>query len=80
MCDDSWDVADARVVCRELGWTGADSAYQRAHFGRGTGQIWLDDVRCRGNESRLSHCGHSGVGNDNCDHSEDAGVACQSEY
>ena len=80
VCDDLWDVIDAGVVCRELGFSGAVSAYQRAHFGRGSGPIWLDDVECRGYESRLDHCLHIGVGKDNCGHGEDAGVVCQSEY
>ena len=80
VCDDYWNLTDAGVVCRQLGYHAADLAYQTAHFGAGTGPIWLDDVRCRGNESTLDQCDHSGVGNHDCVHGEDAGVACQSEY
>ena len=80
MCDDRWDMDNAQVVCRELGYQGAVSAYREAHFGRGTGEIWLDNVRCTGSERRLGLCDHKGVGDHNCDHSEDAGVVCQSEY
>ena len=47
-----------------------------AFFGRGRGPIHLDDVRCRGTELRLANCTHSGVGIENCFHSEDAGVVC----
>ena len=42
----------------------------------GTGQIVLDDLQCTGNESRLIDCPHNGLGNHNCDHSQDAGVRC----
>ena len=80
MCDDGWNLTDAEVVCRELGFPGAILAICCADFGRGTGPIWLDDVRCRGDESRLDHCLHRGVGNEDCFHREDAGVICQSEY
>ena len=80
VCDDGWGLNDARVVCRELGYEGAVSAYQGAHFGEGKGPIWLDNVECRGSESRLDQCRHNGVGVHNCAHDEDAGVLCQSEY
>ena len=42
----------------------------------GTGQIVLDDIQCTRSESRLIDCLHSGLGNHNCDHSDDAGVRC----
>ena len=80
VCDDDWDLTDAGVVCRQLGFSGADSVYVIIHFRGGTGPIWLDDVRCGGNESRLDQCRHNGVGIHNCGHSEDVGVVCLSEY
>ena len=42
----------------------------------GTGLIVLDDLLCTGSESRLIDCPHSGLGNHNCDHTEDVGVRC----
>ena len=45
-------------------------------FGRGFGYILLDEVQCRGNESKLSECSHAGINNNNCDHSDDIGVIC----
>ena len=38
--------------------------------------IHLDNVICRGNESSLFDCQSNPVGQNNCDHSEDAGVKC----
>nr|XP_046271662.1 uncharacterized protein LOC124073462 isoform X2 [Scatophagus argus] len=76
VCDDSWDLNDAMVVCRELGCGSALSAPQSARFGQGSGQIWLDDVGCSGSEESLSACSHRGFGTHNCGHSEDAGVVC----
>ena len=49
---------------------------QSAFFGLGVGDIFLDDVSCSGNESLLANCTHLGIGNHNCDHSEDASVDC----
>ena len=51
-------------------------ALSRASFGAGSGQIWLDDVACTGNERRLIDCPANALGTHNCGHSEDAGVRC----
>ncbi|KAM9744876.1 scavenger receptor cysteine-rich domain-containing protein DMBT1-like [Menidia menidia] len=76
VCDDGWDENDANVVCRQLGCGISVSAPHAAHFGEGTGEIWLDDVECSGNERSLTECHHSGLGNHDCGHGEDAGVIC----
>ena len=46
-------------------------------FGVAAGPVLVDQVRCAGNESRITDCYHNGVGNHNCFHSDDVGVSCQ---
>nr|XP_054764215.1 deleted in malignant brain tumors 1 protein-like [Lytechinus pictus] len=76
ICDDLWDLDDATVVCRHLGFVGALAALPQAHFGEGSGDIFLDGVQCNGSESNLKDCKHMGIGVHHCAHEEDASVVC----
>ncbi|XP_075924170.1 scavenger receptor cysteine-rich domain-containing group B protein-like [Petromyzon marinus] len=76
VCDDVWDLADARVACRSVGCGPALAAPGSAVFGRGRGPIALDNVECVGTEANLGHCAHAGWGVHNCGHGEDAGAVC----
>jgi hypothetical protein len=78
ICDHGWDINDASVACRQLGYKYGVRAIPGRYVPDGTGQIWLDDVACSGNELSLSSCLHNGWGNKNCGHSQDAGVECTS--
>lgn len=50
------------------------TGYNNAHYGPGSGSILMDDVSCRGNESRLFDCVH--ISSHNCVHNEDVSVLC----
>ncbi|XP_077426273.1 uncharacterized protein LOC144054821 [Vanacampus margaritifer] len=79
VCDDIWGLTNAEVVCRQLDCGRARSALHSAAFGQGSGPIWLDDVRCYGNETSITSCRHLGFGKHNCVHREDASVICEDE-
>uniref|UniRef100_A0A8C4YER2 SRCR domain-containing protein n=1 Tax=Gopherus evgoodei TaxID=1825980 RepID=A0A8C4YER2_9SAUR len=76
ICDDSWDLYDARVVCRQVGCGMPLSALVGARFGQGSNAIWLDDVHCIGTEVALSKCNIRPWGDHNCNHTQDASVVC----
>ena len=52
-------------------------AFGSAHFGAGTGPIYLDDVGCTGSENNLINCSQSSSVTCFGSHSQDAGVRCQ---
>lgn len=83
VCDNGWDIYDAREsaeslqrVCRELGYGAALTASHSTLYGEGSDQIWLDGVTCTGSESSLTMCQHRGFGTHSCTH---AGVTCSGE-
>ena len=76
VCDDGWDLNDAEVVCRQLGFGQAIDATTDAFYGQGTGPIWLVNVNCSGKETIIRKCSFNGWGIGSCHHIEDAGVKC----
>ena len=76
VCDDFWDLNDAQVVCDELNLGKAAAAIHRAFYGRGSGQVWIDNLDCAGTEETIRNCTHRGWGIEDCSHSEDASVNC----
>lgn len=68
---------NGRTMCFSIClYSGVARAWEKAHFGKSTNRVWLDEVRCTGNELTLEQCLKSAWGEHNCLHSEDAGVSC----
>ena len=81
VCDSNWDLADATVVCHQLGYLIAVEAPRSAAFGAGSGPSWYSNVRCVGTEMNLTECNHNRYYSGSaCSHSQDAGVVCSSEF
>ncbi|XP_030832325.1 scavenger receptor cysteine-rich type 1 protein M160 isoform X1 [Strongylocentrotus purpuratus] len=76
VCDDQFEIHDAEVVCRQLGFGEAVAAVRSPGFGPGQGKILMDDLRCNGTENELINCAQSPFSQNNCNHHEDAGVQC----
>ena len=80
MCRRGFTTEAAQVVCRQLGLAdpvGASllNTYGQ-YYGDGSGQVWLDDVSCRGNETSLSHCTHSQWREHSCGHDTHVFLTC----
>ena len=80
MCDSNWDLADATVVCHQLGYLRAVGYPRYAVFGAGSGPSWYDSIDCDGSERNLTECNNNGLSWYACSHSQDVGVMCSSKY
>ncbi|XP_069856086.1 CD5 antigen-like [Dipodomys merriami] len=78
VCDDGWGEKEDQMVCKQLGCgqSLSPSSKARKSYGPGVGRIWLDDVRCSGEEQSLEQCQHRFWGYHDCTHKEDVAVIC----
>ncbi|XP_021351068.1 uncharacterized protein LOC110448900 isoform X2 [Mizuhopecten yessoensis] len=79
VCDDHWNLQNAHVACRELGFTlGARHALDTRSYSTGPwsdDSFVFDDVACHGNESSLLECDYTPQ--HNCHVFEAVSVVCQ---
>ena len=79
VCWDGWDINDARVVCRQLGFPGALEAIRDSRY---TPQprsesIVLDNLHCTGEEEGIQYCLHGGWMKPLCSWKVQVGVVCE---
>ena len=83
ICDYGWDLEDAHVVCRQLGFAKAVAAprgFESAKlYGQGSGTVHLSDLNCTGSEASLVKCRYDAVHASRCYHGRDVGVVCFSD-
>ena len=58
VCDDDFTLVNAHVVCKQLGFVGAQSFTKESRFGLTSSHFAMDQVRCDGTEERLQDCRH----------------------
>ncbi|OAF68844.1 CD5 antigen-like protein [Intoshia linei] len=77
VCDDSFGFNEAKVVCRMMCLSTVNAkAIVSSAFGNMTEPIFLDDVKCKGDESSLLDCTSNKEKHD-CHLNEPAIVSCQ---
>ena len=80
VCDVGWDVNDATVVCRQLGFSVNGAVERIGNFFTPTADttvpIYFFNVMCTSTEDRLADC-PAAVHFTSCIHSQDVGVECQ---
>ena len=85
ICDSGFDLIDANVACRQMGYRAAVSYATAFHspysIGNQNQSVWLSDIQCRDPNGRhLLSCAHGEIGvhrsSTNCDHFFDVAVTC----
>ena len=77
VCDKEWDIDDAQVICKQLGYRGAIKATKG--FSKGPLEIFTSHVRCTGTETYIKNCHkdyRDGEFDTECNASTNAGVKC----
>ncbi|KAM9266952.1 scavenger receptor cysteine-rich type 1 protein M130-like [Cariama cristata] len=77
ICQESWDLPDTTVVCRQLGCGTALAAPSSARFGPGTGPLWPGAGGCAGTEASLWDCPASAQ--HDCRRGGGAGAVCSGQ-
>ncbi|XP_072017981.1 uncharacterized protein [Amphiura filiformis] len=81
ICNTGWDVNDANVVCKQLGYQGATSTYDVTSDSDITNiarTVWYQNVQCDGTENNLSQCAKTifdGI-DAACTNRQDVAVTC----
>ena len=76
LCASPWSLANANVVCRQLGCGVAISTPRGPHLVDGGGQILIARFHCSGAESFLWSCPVTALGGPDCSHGNTASVIC----
>jgi len=79
VCDLIWDIRDAHVICRMLGYKAAEGSISNIE-GETTTRILMDYVSCTGKENSIAECFHLGWWKkvwSGCTYKSLAGVVCQ---
>ena len=75
VCDDEWNLNDAEVVCRELGFGPAIDAKSEAFYGQGSNQNCFGNFRCADEVTTIRECSFNEL-KIRSHYSKDASVKC----
>lgn len=83
ICNREWDLDDADVICRQLGYPLATFALtdnsELSNWTNKKTATFLDRLGCTGTEANLAECQMSYTTTVLCGNTEKAGIVCQSE-
>ena len=75
VCSYNWDLLDATVACRQLGYPAAQAISTSTTYELGK-RLWLNGLYCSGYEDNITQCSHRLGGAGSCQYSRSAKVIC----
>ena len=81
VCKDKFDYVAARVACKQLGFTTSGIGYRNSSMSVSYRNIpnALDDLQCRGGESKLQYCSRNVFFDSNCKNTDGIILDCDDE-
>ena len=76
ICGDKWDMNDAKVVCRQLGFRSALAEFIGIDIKGENVSIAMSNLACKGDESAWEYCSPT-AGDDNCVDHTGAQAMCE---
>ena len=76
ICRDEWDMNDAKVLCKQLGFESALAEFIGIDIKDENVSVVMSNVDCRGTESAWESCSHTD-GDDNCVDDRGAQAMCE---
>ncbi|KAG8599215.1 hypothetical protein GDO81_002944 [Engystomops pustulosus] len=80
VCDYNWSRMNSRVVCKQLKCGPPVNSMQCGFLKKGSGSIWMNEVKCTGGEAALSECPMSSLTKHNCVHKNDVWMTCREPF
>uniref|UniRef100_A0A1X7VN53 Deleted in malignant brain tumors 1 protein n=1 Tax=Amphimedon queenslandica TaxID=400682 RepID=A0A1X7VN53_AMPQE len=77
LCDQSWDLKDAQVICRQLGFSIYGALPEHNCYTEYQLSFGITDLNCTGSEDQFLNCSYSNAALHNCQSHNDASVVCQ---
>ncbi|XP_064613916.1 neurotrypsin-like [Liolophura sinensis] len=76
VCEERWDILEARVICRQMGYASAIRVFRARDTSPGGGPIHMTQVNCTGNEADFFSCPFNVPDKRTCTHAMDVGLEC----
>ncbi|XP_073445851.1 CD5 antigen-like [Dendrobates tinctorius] len=80
VCDYNWSKLNSKVVCKELNCGSPISAMPCGSLKKGSGTIWMNEVKCIGDEKSLNECPVSPLTKHKCFYKQDVWVTCREPF